>query len=152
MITETLAERDPDHADAYRTNAEAAKAEIVTVSAEIEGMLEPLDETPYVVFHDAYQYFEHSFGLEPLGSIRLGDADQPGPARIIEIKEAITKRGAVCVFAEPQFEPKLVDTVIEGTNAKRGTLDPIGAGLQPGAGLYPELLRGLAVSLKDCLA
>ena len=152
VITETLAERDPDHADVYRTNAKAAIAEIEAVAAEIEGLLEPLDETPYVVFHDAYQYFERRFDLDPLGSIRLGDADQPGPARIIEIKDAIADRGATCIFAEPQFEPRLIDTVIEGTDVKTGTLDPIGAGLQPGAGLYPELLRGLAVSLTDCLA
>lgn len=151
VITETLAERDPDHADTYRTNAEAAKAEIVAVAAEIEGILKPLDETAYVVFHDAYQYFEQRFDLDPLGSIRLGDADQPGPARIIEIKEAIADRGAVCVFAEPQFEPRLIDTVIEGTEVKKGTLDPIGADLEPGADLYPALLRDLATGLLECL-
>jgi zinc transport system substrate-binding protein len=151
VIAETLAERDPEHADAYRKNAETAIAEIQAVSAEVEGLLEPLNETPYVVFHDAYQYFEHRFDLDPLGSIRLGDADQPGPARIIEIKEAISDRGAVCVFAEPQFEPRLIDTVIEGTNVRKGTLDPLGAELEPGADLYPSLIRGLAKSLVECL-
>jgi zinc transport system substrate-binding protein len=151
VIAETLAERDSDHADAYRANAEAAIAEIKAVTAEVEGLLEPLNETPYVVLHDAYQYFEHRFDLDPLGSIRLGDADQPGPARIIEVKEAIADRGAVCVFAEPQFEPRLIDTVIEGTELKRGTLDPLGAELEPGAKLYPSLIRGLAESLVECL-
>ena len=150
-IAEMLAERDPDHADAYRANVKAASATIEAVTIEIEGLLEPLDKTPYVVFHDAYQYFEHRFDLRPLGSIRLVDADQPGPARVIEIKEAIAERGAVCVFAEPQFEPRLINTVIEGTDVALGTLDPIGAELDPGAGLYPSLLRGLAESLVECL-
>jgi zinc transport system substrate-binding protein len=151
VITKTLSEHDPDHAETYRANAEAAIAEIGAVTAEIEGLLEPLSETPYVVFHDAYQYFENRFDLHPLGSVRLADADQPGPARIIEVKEAILERGAVCVFAEPQFEPRLIDTVIEGTGLKQGTLDPLGAKLEPGSELYPSLMRGLAKSLVACL-
>lgn len=150
-IADALGEQDPAHADAYRQNAVEARARIETVIAEIDTRLQPIREKRYVVFHDAYHYFEDRFGLHPLGAISLSDADRPGPARLLEIREAIAESGAVCVFAEPQFEPRLIDTVIEGTDVKTGTLDPIGAGLQPGAGLYPSLMRELAESLADCL-
>jgi zinc transport system substrate-binding protein len=56
------------------------------------------------------------------------------------------------VFSEPQFEPKLVNTVIDGTDAKTGTLDPLGAELKDGPDLYPQLIRNLADSLKSCLS
>ncbi len=151
VIAETLVEHDPEHADDYRRNADGAAAGIKAIVAEIEGLLQPYKETSYLVFHDAYQYFERHFDLHPLGAIRLSDADRPGPARIIEVKETLAKSGAVCVFTEPQFEPRLIDTVIEGTEVKRGILDPIGAALEPGAELYPSLMRGLAENLVACL-
>ena len=57
----------------------------------------------------------------------------------------------VCAFTEPEFEPKLLGTVIEGTEVRTGVLDGIGAALPPGPGLYPALLEGIADSLADCL-
>lgn len=150
-ITEALVDADPSNADAYSANAKAAALEIEAVTADIDDLLEPIRGKPYAVFHDAYQYFEQRFDLQPVGAISLGDADRPGPAGLMEIRETIVETGAVCIFAEPQFEPKLIETVIEGSEVKIGTLDPIGSGLQPGAGLYPSLMRGLAVSLADCL-
>ena len=60
--------------------------------------------------------------------------------------------GVACAFAEPEFEPGLLATVIEGTDARVGTLDGLGAGLAPGADLYPALLNGLADGLAACLA
>lgn len=151
VIAKALAKSDSEHAEDYRRNAKAAAVEIQAMVAEIEAMLRPLTETPYVVFHDAYQYFEVHFDLHPLGAISLSDAARPGPAHLIDVKNAIAESGAVCVFAEPQFAPKLIDTVIEGSEVKRGILDPIGADLHPGAGLYLLLMRGLAESLTECL-
>jgi len=150
-IADRLADTDPVHAEDYRQNAQDAALEIETTVSEIKTLLQPISERPYVVFHDAYQYFEHRFGLHPLGAVSLGDGDRPGPARLIEIRQAIAESGAACIFAEPQFGPKLIETVIEGTDVKKGILDPIGAGLQPGADLYPLLIRGLAENLSDCL-
>ncbi|MGI9487156.1 MAG: zinc ABC transporter substrate-binding protein [Geminicoccaceae bacterium] len=150
-IAEELASADPSNAASYRANAKAAILAIETVAVEIDELLQPVRDKPYAVFHDAYRYFENRFGLQPIGAISLGDADRPGPAGLIEIREAIVETGAICIFAEPQFEPRLIETVIEGSDVSIGTLDPIGAGLQPGAELYSELLRRLAVSLADCL-
>ncbi|MDH3662461.1 MAG: zinc ABC transporter substrate-binding protein [Alphaproteobacteria bacterium] len=151
VIAESLAAADPAHADAYLANAKKAADRLRTMSAEIDQRLRPVTKKPYVVFHDAYQYFERRFGLHPLGAVSLGDADRPGPARIVDIRQAIAESQAVCIFAEPQFEPKLIATVIEGSDVKSAVLDPIGAGLRPGAGLYPVLMRGLAASLANCL-
>ena len=104
-----------------------------------------------MVFHDAYQYFEHRFDIRAVGSIVLSEAYDPGPARIVEIRDAVLKLEVNCVFAEPQFEPKLIATVIEGTDARSGTLDPLGTSLQAGPDLYSQLLRNLVRDLEDCL-
>jgi zinc transport system substrate-binding protein len=69
-----------------------------------------------------------------------------------ELREHVEARGALCVFAEPQFAPSLVETIVEGTGARAGVLDPLGADLEAGPDQYFALMRGLAESLRDCLS
>jgi len=45
----------------------------------------------------------------------------------------------------------LIDTVIEGSKAKRSKLDPEGATLEEGPDLLGSLLRNNARALVDCL-
>ena len=150
-IAATLANADPDNASAYERNAQDTKAKLDTLIAEIEGDLAPLRGRNFVVFHDAYYYFENRFGMEASGAIALSDAASPSPSRVAEIRDAIAQMDAACVFAEPQFEPDLVQTVIEGTDASTGILDPLGAELPLGPDLYPTLLSNLRDSLVACL-
>ena len=151
-IAATLAAADPDNADAYAANAAAEAARLNALSAEIEARLAPVRDVPFIVFHDAYQYFEARFGLAIAGSITVTPDTLPGAARIAEIRERLTESEAACVFAEPQFEPAIVATLIEGTSAGAGTLDPEGSTLTEGPGLYAELIGGLADGLVDCLS
>jgi zinc transport system substrate-binding protein len=150
-VAAELAALDPGNAALYAANAAAFSTELTALEAEIKATLDPLRGRPFVVFHDAYQYFEAAFDLPAAGSISLGEADAPSAARVAEIRDRIAAEGVACVFAEPQFEPRLVATVIEGSQARSGTLDPVGAGLDPGPGLYPALLTGLARGFADCL-
>ena len=121
------------------------------LEAELAETLAPVRATPYIVFHDAYQYFERRFGLGAVGSITISPERAPGAKRISEIRARLRDTGAVCVFAEPQFEPTLTRTVVEGTETRVAVLDPLGADLVPGAAAYGTLLRNLATSLRDCL-
>ena len=150
-IAAELSELDPENAETYRANAEAGKADIEALIGEISAQLEPMQGTNFIVFHDAYQYFETRFDVPASGSITLGDASDPSPARIEEIQQKVSELGVSCAFTEPQFNPDLVATVFRGTDAKTGVMDPLGADLEPGPNLYPELLRNLASSLTSCL-
>lgn len=150
-IAAALAGADPANARLYAANARAARDELDALQAEIAARLAPVRGRPFVVFHDAYRYFEKRFGIEAVGAVTLSDARTPGPARIAALRALIRETGAACVFREPQFRPALVATVAEGGGARVGVLDPIGANLEPGPGLYPALLRGLADGLAACL-
>ncbi len=150
-IAAELSTADPENAEVYLANATAGKAELDTLAAEIEAVLEPVRGNPFIVFHDAFQYFETSFGIPASGAISLSDAARPSPARIAAIRDRVSGEGVSCVLAEPQFNPALVQTVLDGTEARSATLDPLGADLAPGAALYPQLMRNLAQSLADCL-
>ena len=147
-----LGEADPANAPRYTANLATLEGNLDALSAELKTTVAPVKDKPIVVFHDAYQYFEKEFGIRVAGSITVSPETLPGAARISEIHEKLKTLGTSCVFAEPQFEPKLVDVVLEGTQAKSGTLDPEAATLPEGPDLYFELMRGLAGSIKTCLS
>jgi zinc transport system substrate-binding protein len=147
----TLAEVDPAHAEQYKANAAGFADRLAAVEEEIEATLEPVRGQPFVVFHDAYHYYEQAFDIEAAGAIHLNPEVPPGAARVAEIQARIGELGAACVFAEPQFEPRVVETVIEGSSARTGVLDPLGSDIAMGPDGYPALLLNLATSLADCL-
>jgi len=150
-IAAALAAVDPNNATLYRANAAAANVELDATMVAINARLALVRGRPFVVFHDAYQYFERRFGIAAAGAVALGDARPPGPARLANIRERIRAANARCLFREPQFRSPLVATVAAGTKTRIGVLDPLGAGLEPGPGLYPSLLAALADGLADCL-
>lgn len=151
-IEETLSAQDSANAVTYEANLAALNANIDALDREIRQTIAPVKDKPFVVFHDAYQYFEHRYGMRVIGSITVSPETIPGAARISEIRQKVTELGAACVFAEPQFEPKLVNVVLEGTSARAGTLDPEAATLPEGPKLYFDLMRSLATSLRQCLS
>ena len=148
---DALAAKDPADAEAYRTNAERTLQALDALDAELKATLAPLKDKPFVVFHDAYQYFEARYDLSAVGSITVSPDRRPSAKRLSTIRAKIAGLNAACVFSEPQFEPTLVRTVVEGTKAKTGVLDPEGADLPEGETLYPTLMRNLAASLRGCL-
>ena len=151
VIAAQLSAADPDNAGAYFANAAAARVDMEALADEVNAILDPVRGGSFIVFHDAYQYFESDFDLPASGAISLGDATDPSPARIAEIQERIHHEGVGCVLAEPQFNPGIVETVLDGTEANTGVIDPLGAVLEPGAELYPQLIRNMAQTLADCL-
>ncbi|GIR78417.1 MAG: hypothetical protein CM15mP80_10420 [Alphaproteobacteria bacterium] len=150
-IEEHLAEIDPSNAAKYEANAKAVMKKLDALTKEIEADLKPIRERGYVVFHDAYQYFEKRFGVSAVGSITVSPEVLPGAERVSELRDKVKSLNASCVFSEPQFEPKLVKTITENTDAGTGVLDPLGANIKDGPELYFTLIRNMAKSLKDCL-
>ena len=151
-IEKTLITADPQNAQTYQQNTKKLIEDLDALDKEIVATVAPIKDKPFIVFHDAYQYFENRYGVKTAGSITVSPESIPGAERIKQIHAKVKELNATCVFAEPQFEPKLVNVVIEGTNAKSATLDPEAATLEAGPDLYFKLMRGIATSLKSCLS
>ncbi|WP_163577295.1 zinc ABC transporter substrate-binding protein [Halomonas faecis] len=150
-IAESLADLDPDNADVYRQNAAEGQAELETLIDDLNGHLADARDARFIVFHDAYQYFESRFDVPAVGAIALGDASDPSPARIREIQERVAELGVQCVFREPQFNPALVESVFEGSGVETSiVIDPLGVDIPLGVDLYPQLLRQLANGVTRC--
>ncbi len=151
-IARVLSEADPADAAAYAANAATVAARIDTLSDEIANELSAVRGKPFVVFHDAYQYFEKRFGVDAIGSVTVSPDVLPSARRLSELRGKIKQLGAVCVFVEPNFQPALVAAVTEGTPARSATLDPEGQLLDRGPDLYDALMRGIASGMRNCLA
>ena len=150
VIAGRLSAVDPENAGTYFANAAAGRTEIETLIGEVTATLDPVRGGRFIVFHDAYQYFEMDFDFPASGAISISDASDPSPARIAKIQARITEQGIDCVLAEPQFNPGLVATVLDGTDAQTGILDPLGSDLEPGPAFYPQLIRNLSTALAGC--
>lgn len=151
LTAAALSEIDPANRNQYESNAAQMKIRLTNLHTELKSKLAPVQDVPYIVFHDAYQYFETAFGLNTVGSLTIDPERKPGAKRIIEIRKKISESNARCVFSEPQFEPRLVATVIEGSGARNGILDPLGADLPVGSESYFQLLNNLADNLLEGL-
>jgi len=150
-ITRTLVNIDPANAARYSMNAADLATRLDSLNNEISRTLGTVRTKPFVVFHDAYQYFQARYGVNAVGAITVSPDRLPGARRIAGVREKIVSLGAVCVFAEPQFEPKLVRTLVEGTQARIGVLDPEGTTAESGQELYFTLMRNLANNMAACL-
>ncbi len=151
-VAERLGEMDPANALRYQANAAALTARITTLEAKLQQQLASVQKLPYLVFHDAYHYYEDTFGLHPVGAIAVSPERRPGARHLIEIRQVLRDSGARCVFSEPQFLPAIVEVVLEGSDARHGVLDPLGASIRPGKEQWFALMQRLADSLTGCLA
>ena len=145
--TKMLIEIDPAHAAQYQANSAKVTTKLVALDTSLKQKLAPVKETPYLAFHSAYQYFEVAYDLNAVGSVTIDPDRKPGAKGISEIRERVKKTGARAVFSEPQFESSLVETIIEGTGATTGVLDPLGSEIPQGPKAYFTLINNLADNL-----
>lgn len=151
-IAATLSDVMPEHADAFAANAARMTAQLTKLGDEVTATLEPVWFKPFLTFHDAFGHFNARYGLAKGEAIVVNPEIKPGAKRIAELREEIEEEGFACVFIEPQFDPAIAKVIVEGTDAKIATLDPLGSALDEGPSMYPALILGIAKTMHDCMA
>ena len=147
-IAHELSHLDPANEDKYNVNAKATNLALDEMIDDISQNINK--DAKFVVFHDAYQYFEERFGVRAAGALTLNTDVLPGAKQIDEIQDVIKERGINCIFSEPQFNPKIISTIAQDTNIKTGVFDPLGANIESDKSLYFKLINNLSQELKDC--
>ena len=151
-FTDWISRIDSDNKDLYQSNRDKVIARIHQTKGQMSELLESIRTVPYIVFHDAWQYYENEHQLNAQTSVSRSADHAPVIRQIQDLNQLIRERDVRCVFREPQFESRIIPTVIEGTQAKVGVLDPVGAELTPGPDMWHELMLSIATSLKTCLS
>ena len=147
-ISHELSEIDPDNAAKYEQNANKAIASLNNLINEISSNI-PKDAS-YIVFHDAYQYFENRFGVSSAGALTLNPDVLPGAKQIDAIQDLIQDENIKCIFSEPQYNPKIIETLAADMKISTGIMDPLGAFIDQGPEMYNQLILNIANPLKDC--
>ncbi|TXY21598.1 zinc ABC transporter substrate-binding protein ZnuA [Vibrio mimicus] len=151
-ITARLIALDEANQQQYQDNLVRFLANLAEQDNVIGEKLKPVTTVPYYVFHDAYGYFEQHFSLNNLGHFTVNPERKPGAKTLITIKQTLNTQAVKCVFSEPQFEPAIIETVVRGTPAKVGVLDPLGGSIELKAGSYFSFLNTMAESYYSCLS
>lgn len=151
QIAERLSQQLPEQKAKIAENLANFKTTLATKNSEIAKQLAPVKSKGYYTFHDAYGYFEDAYGLKSLGSFTINPTVAPGAKTLNAIKKSIAQKKAQCLFAEPQFTPKVIESLSKGTSAKVGQLDPLGAKIDLSKNAYPEFLQSLADQFGGCL-
>ena len=151
-ITRDLSKVFPQNRNAYKANARNYIKKLEKLDAEIKTRLKDIKTKPYIYFHDAFQYFETTYGLNGVGTISIEPDESPSPKRLSEIRKKIAETNASCVFKEPQFSDRVINTVVNQTSAQVGILDPLGVEIDSGPDMYFTLLSNIANSLHSCLS
>ena len=147
-ITNQLSKIDKDNASKYKANSKKVIKDLDGLIKEVKNEINK--DASFVVFHDAYQYFEKRFGLNVIGALTVNPDVMPGAEQLSEIREVIEHEKAKCIFSEPQFNPNIINSIASDTGVKTGILDPLGANINKGKGMYFQLIKDMSNSLKDC--
>jgi zinc transport system substrate-binding protein len=150
-IVHDLSTADPAGAGVFAANGVKVSADLDALDARTRARLQPYAKVPFIVFHDAYQYFEFRYPLSQAGIVEVEPGRSPSARHLSDLRDKIVSAHAACVFAEPQFEPRLLATLTEGLKVRTGTLDPLGVDIPAGPGLYDALVDHLTTSLISCL-
>ena len=148
IVARELSEIDAANKSTYEANAKKAINDLDTLIAETRSKIN--SDATYIVFHDAYQYFEKRFGIEVIGALTVNPEVLPGAKQLAEIREVIEHEKVNCLFSEPQFNPSIAKTIAQDTGVKASVLDPLGAELNPGKDLYFDLIGDMASSFESC--
>ena len=148
IIRDELIKIDPDGQRQYSVNAAGATLELDNLINSVEKELSK--DISYIVFHDAYQYFETRFGVKSAGALTLNPDVLPGAKQIADIQDLINDKGIKCIFSEPQYNPKIIETLGNDMNISTGVMDPLGAYIDAGPSMYSELINEIANSIKNC--
>ena len=147
-IAHELSDLDPNNKVKYENNANATIKSLDELVDSNKKILSK--DISYVVFHDAYQYFEKRFGVIPAGALTLNPDVLPGAKQIADIQDVINDKGIKCIFSEPQYNPKIIETIGNDMKISTGVMDPLGAYIDAGPSMYSDLINQIANSIKDC--
>jgi ABC-type Zn uptake system ZnuABC Zn-binding protein ZnuA len=140
-IRDGLVATDPEGADLYRSNAAAYLKELDALDKEVAATIEsiPPERRKLVTFHDAFPYFAERYGLEVVGVVVESPGREPSARELADLTDQIRAQDVPTVFAEPQFNPQLLQTVAKDAGVTVKTL--LSGAYTEGVHSYVELIR-----------
>jgi len=146
-----LSVADPANATRYQSNLKGFNQRLDALDARLKTRLAGIADKPYFVFHEAFDYFEDTYGLKHAGVFAVAAEVQPGAQHVAAMRTRLQAVGKTCVFSEPPLRPRLAETLVAGLPVKLAELDALGGYTPATAQGYEQLLEKLGNDLAGCL-
>jgi len=150
QIAEALIVLDPDHQHHYLANLDTALLRVEQLAAETEAGL-ALPKRQYIALHDAYRYFEHSFGLAFAGAIKSSDNSQTGARQLARLHARVRQQQVNCIVYDSPQPPAIIESFPRTGKTRMQHIALLGSNLAAGDGLWFELMQQAALGFHRCL-
>jgi zinc transport system substrate-binding protein len=151
LMGDRLAAKLPAESRAILSRANSVAGELRALDSEISKRLcGPGLGKDFVAFHNAWPYFARRYGLRVAGVIETAPGREPSARHIVGLVNEIKRSKAKAVMVEPQFSPRLGETLAREAGVKTAVVDPIGG--SKGAQSYFELMRNNTARFAEALS
>ncbi len=150
-MQEELARRYPENKAKYEENKQKLFARLDELKNTQQNVFADVEEKPFLVFHDGWQYFEKQNGLNGVGSVILDEDVLPSVKSRMELAKKVKEKQVKCLFTEPQFDSDSVRVLAEDLKVKTAEIDPLGFNMPKDENLYFDLMVKNTKSIADCL-
>ena len=151
VIRGILSETFPKHKTTFEKNTNKLKQAIRLADTEISEKLAAVSDQPFLVMHDAWQYFTHHYELNQLGSITQQEGLKPSGKAISNARKLIKNNAVRCIVTEPGVKRRTLAVLTEDFDVNTTEIDPLGRAIPLSDQTYPELLQHTATQLLNCL-
>ncbi len=149
-ISEKLGNIDPSYKAYYAQNSERLIGEIQRADQQAREQLSSLQEVPYLVFHDSWQYLEHAYGLSEPHVISVHEGLPSGIKTLLGLRQQIKKENIRCLIASPYSNKKIIHTLSQDLPIDTAWISVNGVGLPDRS--YPEFMRRTSGQIARCLS
>jgi ABC-type Zn uptake system ZnuABC Zn-binding protein ZnuA len=149
-IRDGLIAADPENAAVYRRNAESYITRLEKLDSEIMEAARSFKRKDFVAFHDAFPYLAARYGLNQVGVIHEFPGKEPSPKHLAGLVKLIKELKITTIFYEPQFSPKVAETLAKDLGIEVTVLDPADTG-ELKADSYEKIMRRNLEVLKKAL-
>ncbi|OED40106.1 hypothetical protein AB833_12430 [Chromatiales bacterium (ex Bugula neritina AB1)] len=151
LVEKELSRMDPANAERYAANARIYSLKLDSLNKEVSASLKHVNDVPFMVYHDSFQYFEQRYQLNGRGVVALQPEVQPGASGVKGVLNFIDTDNVHCLFSESQFPSRIVTMIVGESGVGHQTLDPLGNQFPPGPDMYIDWMRETARQIGECL-
>ncbi|MBL4819802.1 MAG: zinc ABC transporter substrate-binding protein [Gammaproteobacteria bacterium] len=148
-IRDRLIKIDSAKAAEYSNNFSHFSNRLVNLEEQWHSRLLSASTGPYVVYHDAFSYFESQFGLGHGLALVVDPEIQPGIRQILNVRKEISAIQPVCIFTDVSASEATINTMLSGYQLNSVQLDLLGKNLGETQG-YEQLLDNLVSDFINC--
>jgi zinc transport system substrate-binding protein len=141
-MCDALIAENPSQRSFYIDNLSAFHHDLDALDAEITEIMKNAKTRQFMVFHPAWGYFAHDYGLEQM-PIEI-EGKEPSAKALSHLIKAATEKGIKIVFVQKQFSKIGAETVARAIGGRVIPIDPL-------ARDYMENMRKIAKTFSEVL-